>query len=314
MQTRHAWLAGCAAIAAAAPAVLRAPIAGAQGAPTIKIAAGQIDAQAEAYFAQDQGFFRDRGLDTSIATFRSGAAGAAAVAGHEVQIGVSNTLQLAQAHAHNVPFVVIAPGGIHDSKFVISGLLVAAASPMASAKELNGKTVGVATLNGLDQLAARALIDRAGGDSSTVKFVEIPPSATIEALTQGRIDASNVEDPERSSALRAKIARSLGDGEDVIGQRWVQTAWYTTADWLDANKDGARRFAAAIYQAGAWAMGAPDKAAAVMQKVLGVAVPPSAQRYATALQLAEFQAVLDAAARYNLIPATNAATFVWNGR
>jgi NitT/TauT family transport system substrate-binding protein len=313
LQNRYHWLTGCAAFAALA-AVLQPRGAGAQTAPSIKIAAGQIVAQGQAYFAQDQGYFRDRGLDTSITTFHNGAAGAAAVAGHDTQIGVSSVLQIAQAHAHNLPFVIIAPGGIHESPYHVSGLLVAAASPVVSAKELNGKIIGVATLNGLDELAARALIDRAGGDSSTVKFVEIPPSATVDALTQGRIAASNVEDPERSTALRSGVARTLGDGEDAIGQRFVQTAWYTTTDWLAANKDAARRFAAAIYQAGSWAMAAPDKAALIMQKYLAVPGTPSAQRFATAMQVSEFQPILDTAARYNLIPATSASTLVWNGR
>lgn len=197
MKTRQAWLTGCAALAAA-PALFEARIAGAQAVP-IKIAAGQIDAQAQAYYAQDQGYFRDRGLDTSITTFHNGV-GAAAVAGHDAQIGVSSVLQIAQA---------------------------------------------------------RALIDRAGGDTSTVKLVEIPPSATVKALSQGRIAASNVEDPERSTALRSAL---------------------------------------------------------ILQKYLGVTGTPSAQRFATAMRVADFQPILDSGAHYNLIPATSAATLVWDGR
>lgn len=311
MNTRRAWLAGCAALAAT-PALF-VPRAVAAQAAQIKIAAGQIDAQAEAYYAQDQGYFRKRGLSTSITTFHNGAAGAAAVAGGDAHIGVSSVLQLAQAQAHNVPFVIIAPGGIHESPYHVSGLMVAAASPIVSAKELNGKTVAVASLNGLDGLKVRALIDRAGGDSSTVKFVEIPPSATIEALVQGRIAASNVEDPERTTALRSGVARSLGDGEDAIGARFVQTGWYTTNAWLAANKDAARTFAAAIYQAGSWATDAPDKAALILQKYLGVTGSPSAQRFATAMRVADFQPILNSGARYGLIPVTSAATLVWDG-
>jgi ABC-type nitrate/sulfonate/bicarbonate transport system substrate-binding protein len=147
-----------------------------------------------------------------------------------------------------------------------------------------------------------------------VKFVEIPPSATVEALSQGRITASNVEDPERTTALRSGVARTLGDGEDAIGVRFVQTGWYTTTDWLAANKDAARKFAAAIYQAGSWAMSAPDKAALILQKYLGVTGTPSAQRFATAMRVADFQPILDSGAHYNLIPATSAATLVWDGR
>jgi NitT/TauT family transport system substrate-binding protein len=301
-----------AAFVATASCFLARP-ASAQDAPLIKVGAGLIEPQAEGYYAQEMGFFKKHGLNVQMQTLRNGAAIAAAVAGGELQIGVSNAVQLAQAHARVLPFVVIALGGIHDSRFSKSGLVVAAGGPIASAKDLNGKVVSVATLNSLDQLAAAYLIDKNGGDASTVKFIEFTPAAAVEAIVQGKIAGANLEDPEFSAGIAAKKIRTLGDGEDAIGKRWVETAWFTTNDWLARNKDAARRFAAAIYDAGRWAMANPEKAAAVLQKSLNIKEERAEQRFATKTDLVELQRILDAAARYRYVQQTSAVVLLWNG-
>jgi NitT/TauT family transport system substrate-binding protein len=285
----------------------------AQTSAPLKVGSGLIEPQAEAYYAQEMGFFTKHGLDVAVQTLRNGAAIAAAVAGGEIQIGISNAVQLAQAHARGLPFVVIALGGIHDSRFSKSGLLVAADSPIANASGLNGKIVSVATLNSLDQLAASVLIDKSGGDASSVKFIEFTPAAAVEAIVQGRIAGANIEDPEFSASVATKRVRTVGDGEDAIGKRWVETAWFTTTDWLAKNKETARRFAAAIYDAGAWAMANPEKAAPVLQKVLGIKEERAEQRFATKTDLVELQRILDAAARYKYVPQTSAVVLLWNG-
>lgn len=295
-------------------AFLAAPLSvRAQTSAPLKVGAGLIEPQAEAYYAQEMGFFAKHGLDVAVQTLRNGAAIAAAVAGGEIQIGISNAVQLAQAHARGLPFVVIALGGIHDSRFSKSGLLVAADSPIANASGLNGKIVSVATLNSLDQLAASVLIDKSGGDASSVKFIEFTPAAAVEAIVQGRIAGANIEDPEFSASVATKRVRTVGDGEDAIGKRWVETAWFTTTDWLAKNKETARRFAAAIYDAGAWAMANPEKAAPVLQKVLGIKEERAEQRFATKTDLVELQRILDAAARYKYVPQTSAVVLLWNG-
>jgi NitT/TauT family transport system substrate-binding protein len=281
--------------------------------PQIDIAAGQIAPQGEAFFAADAGFFKKQGIRVILNVFRSGAANAAAVAGGDMQIGVSTVLQLAQAHAHGLPFVVVAAGAVHDSKYVNAGLVVASTSSITSPRELNGKTVGVSSLNGLDELSIRTLVDRAGGDSSQVKFAELPPSSEVAALLQGRIDAVNMQDPQRQSALDAHQVRTIGIGDDAIGSTFVQTAWFTTTTWLAANKGTAKRFATAIYESGDWAMRNPTSAADVISKYLKTAPVPTTQRYASTMDLHEFQVVLDAAVKYNMLPAVSAASFVWDG-
>jgi NitT/TauT family transport system substrate-binding protein len=279
----------------------------AQGAP-LTVGAGLIEPQAQAYYARAQGFFKQRGLDVEVLTSANGAATTAAVAGGAMQIGTTSVLGLAQAVGRGLPFVTFAPGGIHDSRFSASGLLVLPDSKLTSAKDLAGKTVGVSTLKGLDQLVVTVLIDKLGGDVSTVKFVEMRPTEMLVALQAGRIDAVNMEDPELSAA-RSKT-RLLGDAEDAVGKLFVETTWFTTRDWLAKNTDAARKFRDAIFAAGTWAMANPEPAALVLQKDLKSSTTRATQRFATRFNLADYQLLLDAAAKFKFITPTNAADLV----
>ena len=53
-------------------------------------------------------------------------------------------------------------------------------SPIKTGRDLNGKTFAVPALMDLNQIAAMAWIDQTGGDSRTVKIVEIPASTAVQ--------------------------------------------------------------------------------------------------------------------------------------
>ncbi|HXP92434.1 MAG TPA: ABC transporter substrate-binding protein [Candidatus Binatia bacterium] len=307
---RAAWLAS----SAASLGVLAVRgVASAQFGPPINVGAGLIESHAEGYYASEMGFFKQRGLNVQLHTLRNGAAIAAAVTGGDLQIGCSTVLQLAQAHARGIPYVIIVPGGVHDGRFVhTASIVVAADSSIASAKELSGKIVAASTLNGLDQLSTSALIDQSGGDSSTTKFVEIPPSAMVEALAQGRVVAASLEEPELSAA--GNRVRRVGDGLDAIAKVFVTTAWFTTNDWLAKNKDTARRFSDAIFAAGTWAMANPEKAATVLAKYLSFKEPRSIQPFATKRDFGAMTALMTTAAKYRFIAAVSPTDLIWDGK
>ncbi|HUY84214.1 MAG TPA: ABC transporter substrate-binding protein [Steroidobacteraceae bacterium] len=310
--SRAAWLAGISALGAASAAGSASSRAEAQGLISVSAAAGLIEAQAEGYYAVDQGIFRKHGLDVKIQTLRNGAAIAAAVAGGSVEFGVSNTLQLAQSHAHNIPFKIVALGDMHDERYPLSGLIVSTSSGITSGKDLNGKTVGVATLRGLDQLGATAMIDKQGGDPSTVQFVEIGTTASLDALFQGRIAAITLEPPQLEAALATNRVRNLGDIENAIAPNWVATDWFSTSGYLRQNPDAGRRFAAAIYEAGQWSMANRAAAAAVLAKVLRSTEPETHARFATKSDPALLQSVLDVAVRYGYVAPTKATELLWS--
>src|SRR6202044_2652671 len=68
-----------------------------------------------ALWAEQSGYFRHYGFDLQIEAQPSGSAVAAAVAGGAYAIGKSSLVALIAAHVHDVPFVIVAPGGVYDA-------------------------------------------------------------------------------------------------------------------------------------------------------------------------------------------------------
>ncbi len=280
---------------------------------TLKVGAAPIESQAQVFFADDQGFFKRNGLNAvEIVPVRNGAASAAAVASGDLALGCISIVSFAQAVSRNLPFVAIAPGSLYDSAAPNGFLVVAPASPVTGAKDLNGKTVGCSSLGGIDQLAFQSYMEKNGGDATSLKFVEIPQAAILDAVLAGRLDAAALHDPE-FTAGKDRL-RVLADGQASISKRYVESAWFTTRDWLAKNKETARRFGDAVIAGGAWAMANPEAAAAVMAKRTGFREPIVRQKFATTRDPALIQVLLDAAARNKITPQLNIADFSWNGK
>ena len=105
-------------------------------------------------------------------------------------------------------------------------------------------------LGDLTQVAIAAWIDANGGDSKSVKMIEVPFSGVAAALAQGRIDAALLVEPF-TTAARGQV-KILGDPQAAIGRGYMVTGWYAKADWLNANRDTAQRFVDVMLQTAKW--------------------------------------------------------------
>jgi NitT/TauT family transport system substrate-binding protein len=295
---------------AAAAATIRP--AAAQDANALHVVCSQVEGQAEAYYADDLGLFKKAGLSVDIQRSRGGSATVTAMLGGAAQIACTNPVSLGQALQRNVPFVILATGALWDAKAPSGYAIVAPNSPVRSPKDLSGQIVGIPSLGGLNQLIMTAFIQNGGGDGASVKFVELPESTTVEALAQGRIAASYMDEPEFSAA--GDRIRSIGAASDAIAKSFAETVWFTTSDWLSKNKPAARRAVDALYAAGAWAMANPEAAAGVIERRLGFKEARARVKFATRSDPGQVQVLLDAAAKYKFIPPMHAAAFFWDGK
>ena len=305
--TRAAALAALGALAAVPTA------ASAQTAATVKVGSGSVEANAQGFYAMDAGFFKKSGVDVDLTILRSGPAIAAAVIGGDLNVGVSNVISLASAKLRGIPLTLIAPGAMFDAKDATEEMVVLRDGPIRSAKDLNGRVVGGQSIGSTAQLAILAWIDKNGGDASTVKYTEIPPSATVEALEAGRIFAAAIQDPELSAA--GNRVRILGRAYESIAKTYMLTAWFATTDWVAKNPAVARRVADALVGAGQWAMANPAAAAAVFEKYTKVHLSHFGEEFGRTLDPALLQPIFDSSTKYKLLPAPLAASeFIWTGR
>ncbi len=271
----------------------------ANGALVVGTAGKETDA--EVYYAQDMGFFKKAGLTVEIQTLANGAAVASAVASGALQIGDSNTLSLATARQKGLPFAIFAPGALYSSTAPTTALAVAASGPIHTAKDLTGKILAGVSLGGLDQLSLEAWLDKNGGDSAAVKYVELPPAQMAAALERGTIAAASLPDPALDAAVTNGTVRIVGNNYDSIAKTFMITGWFATADWLAKNPVVAKKFGAVMAETAAWANANHDRAAEILLKYTKVDTRKSHVRFARTLDAAIVQPVLDAGAQYKML-------------
>lgn len=200
------------------------------------------------FYAVQQGMFEKAGLDITQILGTSGSANLVAVAGGSAHIGFANCLSLIIAHTKGVPIALVAPGGGYESSNPWAQLIVAADSPIKTAKDLEGRTLGVTGLHDLFAIATEAWMEKEGADRSKVHFLELPPSAMLAGLQSKHIDAFTIQEPFRGAAVAAG-ARALASPYDAIAKQFLTAAWFANTDWTAGNRDAAIRFAQVIHQA-----------------------------------------------------------------
>jgi ABC-type nitrate/sulfonate/bicarbonate transport system substrate-binding protein len=290
--------------------------ASAQAPAQIKLGIIPIEPTCLAYYAKENGFFEKAGLDVDITTSASTGAIASAVVSGTYDIAYSTVSTLATAHAKGLPFTIIAPAGVINGTKAIGGIVVAVNSTIQGPKDLNGKTFGTSGLNTLAEYLPRAWVDKNGGDSSTMKFVEIPFPQIGDALAAGRIDAGYLVEPFIIIAKKRNVARFLATGDDAIAPVYLASAWYSTTAWAKAHPDLVQRFVTAMAEAGRWANANPSKVIPIIANHLKAdpAVTAAAPRteFTDRLVAAQIQPWIDITAKYAKFPSFPTADLVYS--
>src|ERR1700722_979907 len=200
-------------------------LVGAQTPTRIRIATAPDADVVAALWGVQRGAFAQSGLDVTIEPANSGAAVAAAVAGGSLEIGKSSLISLLAARSRGLPFVLVAAAAVFDASHPDSGMIVANGSPVKRPRDLTGKTVCVQSLNDLNAMAMSAWVDADGGDSKTVKFLEIPVAAAAQAVGSGRVDGSTLSMIFCNQAVAAGTCRILGHPFEAIAKRFIYSGF-----------------------------------------------------------------------------------------
>src|ERR671918_2594126 len=127
------------------------------------------------FVAMEKGFFKAEGLELETVPMAGGAVIVQGVTSGDLQFGWSNVISLYQAHVEGFDFKLIAGGATNvKAKNESHAIQVLKSSSIKAAKDLEGKTIAVNTLNNIVHLMAMAWIDRGGGGSRKKKIVGLP--------------------------------------------------------------------------------------------------------------------------------------------
>jgi NitT/TauT family transport system substrate-binding protein len=258
------------------------------------------------FVAMEKGFFRAEGLELETVPMAGGAVILQGVTSGDLQVGWSNVISLYQAHIAGFDFKLIAGGATNvKGKNESHAIEVLKTSPIKSAKDLEGKTVAVNTLNNIVHLMAMAWIDKHGASSSKVKFVEVPFPQMEAALVGGKLDAVSIHEPFATAALQKGQIRVLAYPWGDVLPKFLIASWFASDKWIAKNKPMVQAFVRAINRGVDTIHADPEGSRAAMVKWAGLN-PDLAGKiglplFEKGISEKEVQATIDLTQKYKLI-------------
>lgn len=234
-----------------------APAAGGQdpasGSSSISIGVIPVAEFFPVYVAEDQGFFKEAGLEVKIESMSNAASIVPSVLNGQLTFGTTATPPFLTAVEKKIPITAVANAGSTTSEAGkdTGAFIVRADSAIASPKDLEGKKVAVNALSSLPHVAAVARIAQDGADPSAVQFVAMPFSDMQAALDQNRVDALLSVEPFMSQSLDAGAKAISPLYTDVYQPGTTHTLYFTSRQFAEANPDTVAKFKDSLAKANA---------------------------------------------------------------
>ncbi|WP_164702649.1 ABC transporter substrate-binding protein, partial [Modestobacter sp. KNN46-3] len=209
---------------------------------------------------QEQGFFEERGIELELVPGSGGAAAVPGVVAGDFDFAFGNVTSLLLAQTQGLPLQVVSNGtaSTGDPETDFSAVVVPADSPVQTAADLAGKTVAVNNFKNIGEVTIRKAVEDAGGDSSTVNFVELPFPDMPAAVANGNVDAAWVVEPF--------VTVATGQGARVVVRNFAEpvedltvATYFTTEQMLAENPELVDDFQAAMTESLQYAQDNPDE-------------------------------------------------------
>jgi NitT/TauT family transport system substrate-binding protein len=307
---RSIFLAGAASLTALPAA------AGAADPIVVNVGMVPLDIDGVVSYAQDLGYYQTAGLDVRLTMLASGPAIANAVIGHSLDIGAANVGSIILARARGIPLKLIAPAGIAVNLEDTEPIDVRKDSPIRTGANLNGKTIGINAVKTLQHAAVLLWIDKHGGDSKTVRFIEMTVSEMPAALDSGRVDA--VLPGEPFTTMMRVNSRSLDSQYASMKLPIPVFGIFSTDDWLAAHGDVAAKFVGAVRRAALYSNAHHNETAPMLMRLTKVdsqlATTMGRMAYGTNLDAATLQPIIDVLLQYGMLAKPiDANDVLWQG-
>lgn len=228
---RRAMLRGLAAVPAAA---LAAP-AVAQTTTRVSLGYTAVSDFVASFCAQEEGFFRRRGLDVNFQLIPLNSNIPAALQADAVQIGGPSPSVMLQAVDGGLDLVAVAGGSFTNRNVANYGAVERVGAGIATARDFEGKRVGVPGLNAFLHVLFRKWVSDNGGDWRRVNFVEVPFLQMTDVLRGGSIDAVVTGSPIMERMIAGNVGRLVSHFHTEMTDGLPVVLYSTTRGWAARN-------------------------------------------------------------------------------
>jgi NitT/TauT family transport system substrate-binding protein len=256
-------------------ALFFAAVATSASAQATKINLGYVPAGdwLPALVAKDKGYFDKRNLDVNLTKVAIISNIPSAILSGSLQVGVSTPTVLIDAADAGLPLVGIAGGTRFLKNPSIFSVVVRQGVTATSAKDLEGKRVGVPGVRSIaDVLFRKWLLDK-GVNPARVTIVEAPFPQMKDLLKGGTIDAVAVLEPFRSRIVADNTGFRLADYVAEVNPDVLGGVWIAQREWAAANPRAMTAFRESLAEAIEFIKTNTEEARAIESKYLGFSTP-----------------------------------------
>jgi NitT/TauT family transport system substrate-binding protein len=237
-------LAACSGSTPEQPAETEAPTTEEVAPATVRVGYAASANGLSALLAAEK-YAADQQLTLELTPLTSGAEAIPKLLNGELDVALGDGLGTLNAAANGLPLAIFGINSEAPEDPDLDPTAIAVASPDTTLQTLEGKTLAVGQLGGAAELAARAAVDAAGGDSGQVEFIELEGSQAVGALQNGIVDAALLTEPQSTAAEQAGL--TIIDRPAASGTPGLPaTTWVTTLDFGSENEGVLKRLAAAL--------------------------------------------------------------------
>jgi NitT/TauT family transport system substrate-binding protein len=147
-----------------APATAAEPV-------NLTIALIPSESAAQAYYAQDLGYFKAAGLNVTLTPMAASPPIIAAVASGGADIGNSVVGSVVAARSRGINVKFFAAAGLYSATAPTARLVGLKGSAFHTGADLNGKTIAVTGLADLTYYATKQWVETTGGNPNNMKFI-----------------------------------------------------------------------------------------------------------------------------------------------
>ena len=219
----------------------------------VRVAALPIAETGALWAAMEEGIFEDHGIEVEVVPAQGGAQAIPALLSGDIQFAIGQPFGPFRADLQNLGVVIIGDyaDSLEDGKDV-NAVVSLADSGITDPADLAGKRVAVNSLGAAGDVTIMKAVEDAGGDPTTIEFVEVAFPDAQAQLEAGNIDAAWVPDPFMSNVVN--------DGGNIVVHPYQATipglsvhTTITTQELMDSDPELVADFAAAMTEALDWA-------------------------------------------------------------
>ncbi len=219
----------------------------------VRVAALPIAETGALWAAMEEGIFADHGLEIEVGPAQGGAQAIPALLSGDIDFAIGQPFGPFRANLQNLGAVIIGNyASANESGKDVNAVVALDSSGIEGPADLAGKRVSVNSLGAAGDVTIMKAVEDAGGDPSTIQFVEVAFPDAPAQLEAENIDAAWVPDPFMSIVDGGAGHIVMHPYQETIPGLSLLTN-ITLQKTIDENRDLVESYAAAMEEALSWA-------------------------------------------------------------